>query len=959
MPASFPSMNNPEVEGFFRQYQSWEKRVKDQYEFFKRDQHFAYSTSHSLDLGEMLRGLNKKTRERLLLDLRGILRFDEHVTHENVQWIGPPKGRDSIARITVADPGQIRGYGANPLAVFLNNLSIQYDAANDAFGFGANLPTTAYARSMYRDSTSGYLRNGRMVVWDSETTGLLNESGIRQLSSINVDIANQMHGPTLTVGDTMENIHFRTARMQHGYLADRGANTRQMNQVIEHLMGPGFKYQNAVPGAGDDYARAIIPFIQNLIGADYIAGQNIKFDLDKLTIGLTHTAVYHENTELQGLVEQLRRKIQDPNVIRDTLARAKAVLPNLQPSRELLWAGEKRTHSLENLLLETNLAQLIRRDLRKAHGSVDAGDRAFRAMFKIDEGGALHASDIDTRLSAYLAKYLYEPDLTGNLEIRQQTLGGDPILDKLRRMVLKSSAFTPMTHLTDISHIDKDIFARMLTETQAGGNSIRIMGRGVLPSDTAEGLWNLLNKEDAPFARFKMTPLEQEIIKERQMLKSAEFVDSRQLLLSMGQWRSFAAPGRGRGILNKAHDLFKRGVRPPREEFDVVRRSMAEAGIPFAGLSQHERWITHSLALAGTHSSDVADALSPLEAKVAAVSDDLGIIRIAAQKASIISDSKKNISLPLQVLRAAAEGGVIGEVGTVGNGLRTSIFQSADGYKAVNFVQSLSQRDAQALADWLSKTDIDTLLPGGKTLRELGFHGAHIKDIIEALPTAGVEHGVAVGYLNKHAGFLGYGAIESLHQALVTDESQLPLRAAIMPGEFGFDGDTIRLGAMRLDRPGITMADDAVDYEQGMNIATRRFNQLMGVAEDSPGFFAAASRLVDHTPNKVVQSALLATEAFGKRLPLIGAVAGGLGFSYYVNKRRKEQNIYDETLSPQPIESASDYDRYRQDLGLPKQKIMKRIDPLLTAGVVGNADRRSIGHSNMGNNRYDYLFGGV
>ena len=31
-------------------------------------------------------------------------------------------------------------------------------------------------------------------------------------------------------------------------------------------------------------------------------------------------------------------------------------------------------------------------------------------------------------------------------------------------------------------------------------------------------------------------------------------------------------------------------------------------------------------------------------------------------------------------------------------------------------------------------------------------------------------------------------------------------------------------------------------------------------------------------------------------------------------------------------------------------------DPLATAGVVGNLDRRKIGHTNMGPNKYEHLY---
>ena len=40
------------------------------------------------------------------------------------------------------------------------------------------------------------------------------------------------------------------------------------------------------------------------------------------------------------------------------------------------------------------------------------------------------------------------------------------------------------------------------------------------------------------------------------------------------------------------------------------------------------------------------------------------------------------------------------------------------------------------------------------------------------------------------------------------------------------------------------------------------------------------------------------------------------------------------------------------------QQTSARRDPLVTAGVVGNLDRNKIGHTGMGPNKYNHLYGG-
>jgi hypothetical protein len=85
----------------------------------------------------------------------------------------------------------------------------------------------------------------------------------------------------------------------------------------------------------------------------------------------------------------------------------------------------------------------------------------------------------------------------------------------------------------------------------------------------------------------------------------------------------------------------------------------------------------------------------------------------------------------------------------------------------------------------------------------------------------------------------------------------------------------------------------------------------------------------------------------------IGLVAAGVG--YYTYSKYKENQVYDETIESQPIESGG---RNRQSPRLSQSDLSSfRRDPLVTAGVVGNLDRNKIGHTNMGPNKYNHLYG--
>lgn len=85
----------------------------------------------------------------------------------------------------------------------------------------------------------------------------------------------------------------------------------------------------------------------------------------------------------------------------------------------------------------------------------------------------------------------------------------------------------------------------------------------------------------------------------------------------------------------------------------------------------------------------------------------------------------------------------------------------------------------------------------------------------------------------------------------------------------------------------------------------------------------------------------------------LGLAAAGIG--YYMYKKDREKKLYNEAVEPMPPEPASS--RTRQIEPSPLAQSTRR-DPLVTAGVVGNLDRNKIGHSKMGPNKYNHLYGG-
>lgn len=87
----------------------------------------------------------------------------------------------------------------------------------------------------------------------------------------------------------------------------------------------------------------------------------------------------------------------------------------------------------------------------------------------------------------------------------------------------------------------------------------------------------------------------------------------------------------------------------------------------------------------------------------------------------------------------------------------------------------------------------------------------------------------------------------------------------------------------------------------------------------------------------------------------LGVAAAGAG--YYMYKKHRESNLYDETLQQQPLERGSAVASANRNVNQVNQMEPEPSDPLVTAGVVGNLDRMKIGHTRMGNNKYNHLYG--
>lgn len=168
-------------------------------------------------------------------------------------------------------------------------------------------------------------------------------------------------------------------------------------------------------------------------------------------------------------------------------------------------------------------------------------------------------------------------------------------------------------------------------------------------------------------------------------------------------------------------------------------------------------------------------------------------------------------------------------------------------------------------------------------------------------------------------------------------------------------GDTVRVSAfandLTLEAAGIS--DQLRSADDAQIVAKNKIAEMVGSEEGFEKKLRKSfnRKRMGREPSKVVD--FYVNNKNSIRNVGLGLLAAGAG--YYIYKNYQENQYYDETTDQQPYENS--YGR-TMNSGFSQQDLSSyRRDPLVTAGVVGNLDRNKIGHTNMGPNKYNHLFG--
>ena len=188
------------------------------------------------------------------------------------------------------------------------------------------------------------------------------------------------------------------------------------------------------------------------------------------------------------------------------------------------------------------------------------------------------------------------------------------------------------------------------------------------------------------------------------------------------------------------------------------------------------------------------------------------------------------------------------------------------------------------------------------------------------------------------------------------------------------ENGALTLSAMRNTQSdlAIGLTDEMIqrEAEQALN----RANELGEIFENDPKARRAAESVVRKSRTSRVLSEEVdlskkmrtdiktpMTDFFVKNKTKLGYAGIGLaaaGIGYYMSRKNRESNLYDETVKSQPTEPGNPRRAIQRSQASFAGPQSTRRDPLVTAGIVGNLDRNKIGHTQMGPNKYNHLYGG-
>jgi DNA polymerase III epsilon subunit-like protein len=914
----------------------------------------------AINLGEVLRALPSNTREAMMKEYREIIGFDKALLRGTragaIKKFTSETTERNLGKFNVdLNPGA--NDRLNPLSVIYNRITLSDNYKTGKSQFGTNVIKSSHLKKLI-DPVKIKTGKSSIVVFDTETASL-GIGNVREIAAYQMQ-ATVQDGHTVITSPTKKvfHEHLKTASMRLGAVYDKSSGKAMvMEEALQKQIG--FNFIEGPAGDGQVFAKVTKDFLGKLVEADYVVGQNLQFDIGQIFQGVKKTSTYQHDAKYRGFIKHAESTINSKIV--DTLELARLRLPDLDVAPEIRFGGAISAHSLENMLHETNLVDEIIKDLAEAHGGLKGGREEFLKKIGAKAGiGTVHAADVDTQIEGYLFKFLMEG------KIKEQRLE-----DKAVKVALsKSYAPTPVTNIKNAGHIHPKVMKRLYDKDQ-----IKILGKNdtTLTAREAFGdydrMMSTLDSPDAPEALFRVTPVEQQMTLQRRLgtrVTRSESFDP----TSGNEFARFAqADIAGQGFLNTDGTLSQKANLPGFDRYREFQRRAARKGDELAGLSLPERMVTEGMRRATLSDSHIANMLGPAESTGSALAGDMGVSYMKLIDEAYVGSSGA-VSLPMPMLQSLEAQGIIkgtnfsNKAGSPMQNARVSVFRSAKGEYHANTAVDLGDENLTAVAKFFKEMSDEQVLEYQPHMAK-GLTATRLASALEDVVGSESPNAVTFARLTGKAAETAHAVMApfSNSRQIMSDLTEMTFRTTMLDSDSGI----ARLGAFVSDK---LMTDGEVaEYDTMMRRTSARYNKI--IEQASTGEFQAAETAsrarvsvgragveISEEGSRRAMAAANAVHSFSKKLPVIGAVLSGvLAASWGYNNFQERQEI-DETFAFQGYEESKDYYNLQRQVEA-RTASDRNLDPLSTAGLIGNLHELRSNHTAMGPNANSHLFSGV
>jgi DNA polymerase III epsilon subunit-like protein len=940
---TFDSFTPKQEQVFWKRMESLEAKVKGMYVATGVDD-AAEIFDSSLNMGEIIRSLPSTQKDAIMKEYNDLIGFDMYTK----------KGSSAITRYETSATKGIHKMGVdmqkdqlgkyNPLSIIYNRMTMNEDYRTKELKPGTNILKSSHLRGL-ADQIK-ILPGKSVLVFDTETASL-GIGNVREIAAFRVETELVNNKLTVT-SPTKKTFHrnLKTTSMRLGAIYDkeRGA-VQTMEEVLSKSVG--FNFVEGEAGQGDVFKKVMDDFMKEITDSQYIVGQNIQFDIGQLFQGIKKTSAYKNDQSFKQKVLKAENHMQGKIV--DTLELARTKLPDLRIADEVRFNNAVSTHSLENLLLKTNLADEIMKDMGEDAFLTKIGARG-------GAGGAVHAADVDTLIETYLFKFLTEDRLEA----------ADSVDRRVRTAVAKSWAPTPVTNIANLGHLAPEVSERLYDMGKIevmDKEGKRIDARKMFPGGHND-MANVLDGDNAPAAKFNITPVEQMAFVQRDMgLKVGNITEKNMPVLGNSFAAFSGADIKNRGFLNASGSLYKKGTLPTMDEYAAFQKQAAKSGDLLAGLSLPERMITEGMHRATVTDVVVSDALSPVVKEANSLMGDLGISHFQLMNEVDVGGSGA-ITMPSSLLDELADVNMSGAKDQPLEMARVSTFRERTGKHRANISVDISDESRQSLIKRFTDMTDDEfqLLSNSRTKKE-----SVILALGELQEIGSGRYAIAFGQVSGKAAETVAEVLEPFMNSgqIVSDATEMAFHTPILETSDGIarTGAFVSDKLMEAGEGERVLFDDLAKQtleRQGIVREMAETGDLIAptIANDARVSLGRAGVGSGQNLSKVAAAAAEVVHKATKRLPLIGGVLAGAitakaGYNAY-----QERGQLNETFAFQGHGEQGDYYRLQQELEQ-QRDTSRYVDPFSTAGVVGNLSNFSQRSGFMGSNKNDHLFAGV